>query len=205
MLLNLSKLKQEYNMKVSGILHIGAHYGQEYEIYRNLFGSVPIMMWEASESNFKVLSDKLKDENNLILINSGIGSFECAVKLYKETANQGMSNSVLKPSFVTEQYPHIIFNEVEHIELYPLDRWETGPTYNFLNIDIQGFELHAFLGAKKTLQNVNYIIAEVNSAELYEGCARVEEIDWYLNRWGFRRAETDWTGHTWGDAFYIRS
>lgn len=204
MLLNLEHLKNKYNMQVTGILHIGAHYGEEYDEYERLFGTVPIVMWEASPANFNILKSKLSGKNNVTLINKGVGSFECEVPFYIETANTGQSNSVLKPKVHAEQYPGIIFDEISKIKVYPLDKWEPGEAYNFINIDIQGFELHAFMGAKKTLRNVNYIMTEINRAELYENCATVEEIDWYLSRFGFERVETDWAGGTWGDGFYLR-
>jgi FkbM family methyltransferase len=204
MLLNLEHLKNKYNMQITGILHIGAHYGEEYEEYERLFGAVPIVMWEASPANFDILNAKLGGKNNVTLINRGVGSFECEVPFYMETANTGQSNSVLKPKVHTEQYPGIVFDEISNIKVYPLDKWEPGNAFNFINIDIQGFELHAFMGAKKTLRNVDYIMTEINRAELYENCATVEEIDWYLSRFGFERVETDWAGGTWGDGFYLR-
>lgn len=204
MLLNLEHLKNKYNMQVTGILHIGAHYGEEYDEYDRLFGAVPMVMWEASPANFNILKSKLSGKSNVTLINKGVGSFECEVPFYIETANTGQSNSVLKPKVHAEQYPGIIFDEISKIKVYPLDKWEPGEAYNFINIDIQGFELHAFMGAKKALRNVNYIMTEINRAELYENCATVEEIDWYLSRFGFERVETDWAGGTWGDGFYLR-
>lgn len=192
-------------MNVTGIMHIGAHYGEEYDEYERLFGtSIPIVMWEASNDNFKVLSSKLGDKPNVTLINKGVGPFECSVTLHKETANTGQSNSVLKPAVHLQQYPGITFDTSEVIKIYPIDKWEPGPELNFINIDIQGFELQAFMGAKKALNNVQYIMTEVNRAELYENGAMIDEIDWFLSRWNFKRVETDWSGQTWGDAFYVK-
>jgi hypothetical protein len=33
MLLNFTKLKRKYNMNISGIIHVGAHYGTEFREY----------------------------------------------------------------------------------------------------------------------------------------------------------------------------
>lgn len=222
MLLNLPELKLKYNLNVTGILHVGAHYGEEYNEYINTFGSdTPIAMWEASKDNFDILHNRLQNNNpyiqqdvpqdikvspaSLTLIQRGVGSFDCTTTLYKETANNGQSNSVLKPELHTVQYPGIVFNDIEEIKISPLDKWHLSNLFNFLNIDIQGFELQAFLGAKKTLSNIDYIVTEVNRAELYENCATVDEIDWYLSKWNFRRVETSWAGNSWGDAFYVKS
>ncbi len=205
MLLDLIYLKNKYNMSVNGIIHIGAHYGEEYNDYRRIFGNVPIVMWEASKDNFYKLHENIPaDDANITLINKGVGSFECTVNMFKETANCGQSNSMLKPALHEKQYPGIVFNEVEEVKIYPLDKWECSAALNLINIDIQGFELHAFMGAKNTLKNVNYIITEINRAELYENCAMAEDLDWFLGRLNFKRVETTWAGNTWGDAFYIK-
>jgi hypothetical protein len=76
--------------------------------------------------------------------------------------------------------------------------------YNFINIDVQGYELEVFKGSYKTLKNIDYIISEVNRAEVYENCPYVGELDSYLQNYNFTRVETNWAGDTWGDAFYIK-
>ena len=77
--------------------------------------------------------------------------------------------------------------------------------YNFLNLDIQGAELLALKGMKNSLEKINYIYTEVNSAEVYKKCAQIEELDEYLSEFGFKRVETKMTPYEWGDAFYIRN
>jgi hypothetical protein len=47
-------------------------------------------------------------------------------------------------------------------------------------------------------------MTEVNRAELYKGCARIEDLDMFLSQYGFERVETTWDGGTWGDAFYVK-
>ena len=78
---------------------------------------------------------------------------------------------------------------------------------DFLSIDVQGYELEVLKGSKKILNQVNYVISEVNRTEQYKGCALVNELDEYLNGFGFLRMETEWWGGDgdWGDAFYIKA
>ena len=76
--------------------------------------------------------------------------------------------------------------------------------YNLINIDVQGYELNVFCGAKKVLEKIDYIISEVNRADLYKNCTKVEELDLFLKTYGFERVETSWVGNTWGDALYIK-
>ena len=77
--------------------------------------------------------------------------------------------------------------------------------YNFINIDVQGYELEVFKGSLRTLESIDYIISEVNRAELYENCTNVYELDNFLSLYGFKRVETSWEGVTWGDALYIKN
>jgi hypothetical protein len=77
--------------------------------------------------------------------------------------------------------------------------------FNFLNIDVQGFELEVLRGAAETLNYVDYILTEVNREELYEDCVLVEELDEFLDAYGFVREETSWGGGSWGDAFYVKN
>ena len=72
-------------------------------------------------------------------------------------------------------------------------------------MDVQGYELEVLRGAKKFLTSIDFIITEVNRANVYKGCALVEELDAFLLNYGFYRAETSWEGVTWGDAFYIKA
>ena len=76
--------------------------------------------------------------------------------------------------------------------------------YNFINLDVQGYEMEVLKGAEKTLEYVDYLYCEVNRNEVYEGNAYIEEIDNYLSNYNMRRVETSWWyDGPWGDALYI--
>ena len=76
--------------------------------------------------------------------------------------------------------------------------------FNFVNLDIQGAELLALKGLSNHMAHVNYIYSEVNTKELYKGCALLPELDAFLATHGFIRTDIDMTRHGWGDALYIR-
>jgi len=76
----------------------------------------------------------------------------------------------------------------------------------FTNIDVQGYELEVFKGGTETLKGIDAIYTEINKAELYEGCALVEDLDAFLKLHGFSRVG-EWCPyepHNWGDALYTR-
>jgi hypothetical protein len=75
---------------------------------------------------------------------------------------------------------------------------------DFWNFDIQGAELLALKGAIGALPYAKVLYMEVNTEEVYKGCAQIEELDTFLGDHGFTRVMTDITEAGWGDAIYIR-
>lgn len=205
MLISFDSLIDRYKFNIKGIIHIGAHFGQEYNDYKR-HGIENVIFFEPVRATFEHLLNSIKDEN-IVFVNKALGNENKDVTMYTETANQGQSSSVLKPVKHLTQYPHITFNGTEVVKQVTLDSffkesYLKAEDYNFINIDVQGYELEVFKGAINTLKNIDCIYTEVNNDEVYEDCTRVEELDKFLKE--FKRVETSWEGVTWGDAFYIK-
>lgn len=203
MLLDLINLKEKYQLQIKGVIHIGAHYGEEFNVYNKL-GINNCIFFEPLKDNFKVLTERIGDK--AILINKALGNEHKIVEMNVETNNQSQSSSILEPVIHLTQYPWIKFDKKESVVMSTLDSEITDSNrYNFINIDVQGYELEVFKGGFKTLKNIDYIMTEVNRDEVYKNCAKVNEIDEFLLQFGFIRVETSWAGNTWGDAFYVKN
>jgi FkbM family methyltransferase len=203
MLLNLDNLKEKYDLKIKGVLHIGAHVGQEFGTYQRL-GIENVMFFEPVPSTFQRLKENVGN-GKAILINTALGNMIGEVEMFTETVNQGQSSSVLEPEHHLVQHPNIQFNGRQKVAITKLDTFiGDKDNYNFINIDVQGYELEVFKGGSEYLKTIDYVMTEVNRAELYKGCARIEELDAFLGGYGFDRVETTWDGGTWGDAFYVK-
>jgi len=202
MLLDFNKLKEKYNMDIKGIIHIGGHHGQEFKTYtENNIRNV--MFFEPVPATFKILKENVGDK--AILHNVALGNENKKITMFIETANQGQSSSILEPGIHTKQYPHITFDSKLEVDMVRLDDFiKDSFDYNFINIDVQGYELEVMRGAVKTLTKIDYIMSEVNRDEVYINCSKVNELDSFLSDFGFNRVETTWDGGTWGDAFYIK-
>lgn len=206
MLINFANLYEKYNMNIKGVLHIGAHYGEEVKDYIN-YKIQNLVFFEPLSKSLEILEENLSayaNQANIQIFPYALGNEEKDVEMYVSD-HGGMCSSVLKPKIVLEQYPGIKFPSKETVKMIKLDDAEIDiADYNFMNIDVQGYELEVFKGAKETLKNIDAIISEVNRAEVYENCPMVEELDEFLAPYGFKRVETSWDGHTWGDALYIK-
>lgn len=210
MLLDLSSLIEQYNLDINGVLHIGAHHGQEVEEYKRL-GIDKIAMVEPQPECQRILEEKFGYDDNIHLFKCAVGSKENAgttATMYTETANTGQSSSLLKPVLHLSQYPHIQFTGTIEVELSTVDQLiqelDTPKEYNFINMDVQGYELEVLKGSTEHLGNVDYVMTEVNRAEVYEDCAMIRELDAFLDEFGMERVETNWAGMLWGDALYVR-
>ena len=189
MVLDLKKLQSKYNLNITGVIHVGAHFGEDYEIYRQIKSIKNIVFFEPDPVGFSKVVEKTRHDAQVTCINRALGSFSCVAKMNK-ASNEGVSSSILEPGVHLHQYPDITFNGSYDVKVDPLDKFEPGPTLNLLNMDVQGFELNVLLGANRTLRhNIHYVIAEVNRDEVYKNCAKIEDMDYFLGKFGFERKE----------------
>ncbi|MBA3830075.1 MAG: FkbM family methyltransferase [Taibaiella sp.] len=197
MLIPFDKIIKKYRMNITGIIHCGGHTGEEDPDYLRHNISKRHYFEPAIEAyNTLVLNTPTANHYNVAL-----GSREGVGQMYIETFNNGQSNSLLKPGTHLKSYPLITFDEIREVPIMTLDSFNiTG--CNFINLDTQGTELDILKGATNTLLGIDYVYTEVNTADVYEGCGRVDDIDNFLLE--FERVETVMTGDFWGDAFYIR-
>lgn len=202
--MNLKQLITKYNLDIKGVIHIGAHYGQEHSTYLDL-GINKIVYFEPQRSIYDKLVENVKPFQ---CINKALGNSVGNVMMNCETANQGMSSSILTPDLHISQYPHIVFDHREDVIISTLDlevKEHNLIDFNMIAMDVQGYELEVLKGSRNTLWNIEYVYTEVNRASVYRNCVEIDELDEYLREFGFSRVETDWAGNTWGDAFYFKN
>ena len=204
MLIPLQTLVSKYSLNISGIIHIGAHYGQEFKEYEK-FGIDNLIFFEPVKRNYEGLIKNLPKSNKIKTFNLALGNETGKKDMFIEQANFGQSNSLLEPSHHLKQYPNIKFTDKETVKIDKLDNIEYDRSlYNMINIDVQGFELEVFKGAKESLKSINIIYSEINLVEMYKGCVLVHELDNFLKQFGFYRILSDAHYKTWGDALYLR-
>ena len=190
-------------MIITGVIHVGGHYGEELQDYIDE-GIQDIVLFEPLNENFDILKEKAENLNaNIVGHQVALGPEKGTATMYVSD-NEKQSSSILKPKVHLTHHPQVKFPETEEVEVGRMDDYNTG-NYNFLNMDVQGYELEVLKGGTKTLEKVKYVYCEVNRDEVYENNAYVEEIDEFLANYGMERLETNWEGDIWGDALYIKT
>lgn len=207
MLISFNDIIKKYGTP-KGIIHIGAHLLEERRDY--LRNGVNNIIW--IEANPFIFSKIVNTSNNIgfekcynLTISDEDG------KEYKfNITNNGQSSSILELEKHKVHHPHIFVSEIITTNSTRMDTFLNNEkidleNFNFLNLDIQGAELLALKSFGELIKNFKFIYTEVNTASLYKNCAKIEEIDEYLNKFGFKRIETKMTDYEWGDALYIKA
>lgn len=204
MVINFRDLYKKYNVKSEGVVHIGAHEGGELPVYVEL-GLNKFVMFEPQKTTFNILNHNCSkySEKEFLLYNVALGNMKGIAELNVNTNNAKMSSSLLKPKEHLKEHPTVFFEGTEQVTVDMLDNYiDSVAGCNFLNIDVQGYELEVFKGGTKVLEKMDYIYSEVNVKELYENNVLIDELDSFL--YNFERVETQIFREGWGDAFYIR-
>jgi FkbM family methyltransferase len=199
-------LLNNYNINITGILHIGAHDCEEKKFYNNIGVNDDNIIWiDALES--KVNQCKNKGINNIY-------NYVITDKDYNDivfnVSNNYASSSILDMETHLIKYPHINYIDKIHMKSITIDTFIqkhniNSSILNFWNFDIQGAELLALKGSNNNLKYADVLYLEVNKDYLYKNCALVNEIDDYLINYNFNRVETVWCDNGWGDAIYVKS
>ena len=175
--------------RVNGIIHIGAHTLEELTDY--LKGNVRRIIWiEANPEKYNFIEERLKKFENMTL-----GKFAAGRKNEVQMlnlSNNGQSSSLLEFGTHKMRYPDIDYISKIQVETKPLDNWldenfKNKDQYNFINLDIQGYELEALKGMPNQLKIADYVYIEVNFEEVYRGCSQLKDIDKFLFKFGLLR------------------
>lgn len=206
MLIDFNTLWPKYNIRPTGVLHVGSSSGQETEHYIKL-GVKDVVYIEALPEVFKKLVDHVKKfDGRFTCINACISELDNEEVVFNVANNEGQSSSMLKFGTHKKQHPSVRFiDEIKLVttridSIYEIYEF---PRLDFLNVDLQGADLYAIKSMGGILNNFKWIYVEVNKDHVYENCPLVGDIDEYLSRFGFKGVEEKWVG-SWGDKLYIK-
>jgi FkbM family methyltransferase len=203
MIIHENDFLEPYGINIHGVIEVGAHYAEEYP--GMVHGGIEnFMFFEPIKANYDKMVSLLPSLPTIKTYNIALGNYTGRTTMFVETSHQGKSCSVLKPHLHLEEYPDIVFDDQEWVDIARLDDFGFDRSlYNMLQTDAQGYDLEVLKGARSTIATMDFIKVEVNSQELYEGACTEKQVDDYLIPLGFEKSYTYWMG-LWGDAYYVR-
>lgn len=191
-----------------GIVHIGASYCQERDVYEKTGCDDTKVIWIEADPS---ICDHVWQNMPSVKLFQGVISDEHDKDVnFCVTNNQGQSSSFLELKEHKREHPEVF--EVRRVQL----KTTTLPIlleknaidisqYDFLAMDIQGAELHALRGMGDTLNSFKYVYLEVNTKELYAGCGLLHDIIDHMSSYGFTMKDIQMTQWGWGDALFIKT
>lgn len=198
----LEKVLKKYSKNVYGIIQVGAHIGQQVEIFLK-FKNINIYLFEPQKEPLKILK-KYDSYPNIYIFNFGLGNKNSNEKLFISNKKNGASSSVLKPKLHKKYFPEVQFSDYETIEIKKFSNLKN-ISANFLMLDVQGYELEVLKGFDKRIEGIDFIYSEISIEEFYEGNTLISDLDNYLFSKGFIRKNTFlYSNIPMGDALYIR-
>jgi FkbM family methyltransferase len=203
MLISVQELARDWDIQANGVIHVGAHLGEEATQYENE-NWVPVIWVEAQPNLVAALRTRLKPPLHCV-IEAAVWNVN-NLRLDLNLASNSQSSSLLEFGSHSSDYPSITFTGKILVDTKRLDSiLESEEVPNFINLDIQGVEMQAIESLGELLLKIDYIFVEINRKDVYVGCTKVWELDHFLLGQGFRRRVTRWNlKQGWGDALYVR-
>lgn len=201
-----------------GVVHVGAHQGQEVGQYLG-YGFERIVLVEANPRWCEELRAKFGGDARIRVFNYAVCDREGEVDLHIHTSRSGSTEpaSILAMKRFREIVATLHTAGTVRVPATTLPalfaRHGLDPgDYNFLNLDIQGAELLALRGAAPLLARMDAVISEVNLLELYEGGALEEDLVGFMATQGFDRRQAVYhplydensSFPAWGECLFLR-
>lgn len=199
---NWAWLRNRIYEQADGILHIGAHQGQEAESYHK--SGARVIWFEGMPDFFETLSHRIKSYPNQTAILAILGDSNRLVN-FNVTNNQGQSSSVFSLA-KGHRFPTKVVSEIS-LQMKRLDEILTPQDlvdFSHWVVDVQGAELIVLHGAGDLLDNCYTLDVEVSTYETYKGGAKFEELDNFLRENGFV-ALWEFAENSHGNLFYARN
>jgi FkbM family methyltransferase len=191
---------------VKGVIHVGAHTGQERGLYADY--RLKVLWVEPLAESFATLEENLVGFPNQRALQCLVTDRDNAEYSFHVTSNAGASSSI----FVLDLHKDI-WPDVKHMKTIPMrsrtlatllaDERAELSEYDALAMDTQGSELLVLKGAEPILREFLYIKTEVADFAAYKGCCQLADIESYVSTFGFTElARKVIASHARGGAYY---
>lgn len=201
------QLMKSFGLGPTGIVHIGANYGQEYEDYR-ASGAETVVYVEPIAAIFAALKARVERAPGHHAVKAVCSDRAGQTIRFNVASNSGASSSMLGLGNHGKIHPEITYVAQEEMTTTTVDELLAqefaGKRFDLMVIDVQGAELMVLEGAKETLATIDAVYAEISEAPLYDGGCTWHEIDAFLTALGFSMKYMTIGRKTYGNAFFLR-
>jgi len=191
---------------IYGVIHVGGSIGQEHHLYDK--HGLSVVWIEALESAYQELTRVIEELPNQVAFRRLITDHDNVDYPFHVSNNEGISSSIYKPTGHKEIWPQVTFDETIQLKSTTLATFFEAEGIDLTNfqalvLDTQGSELLVLKGLGGLITRFKYIKTEAADFEAYEGSCLMDDIDCYLNEYGFRKIITkEMTKRTEGGNFY---
>lgn len=170
------------------IFDVGAHHGETIKKYRKAFPQCRVVSFEPTPSAFEILQRKWGNDRDVKLINKAVTRMDGPVDFYVNSLD-ATNSTLLRPSAGRRYYPRTATAEGKVIaDGISLDSFlGDGEVPAILKMDIQGGELAALEGARRSIESsgLKLIYTESMFVPHYETQPLLRDIWNYLADYGY--------------------
>ncbi len=195
---------RKFGIEIRGVIHVGAHKGQEIPYYEKLSG--PVKYFEAVPRFVEETRGNIKTPN-ITVYEACCSDVEGEDVEFNIASHAGAASSMLEIPDEDWCAPAISYvdkfsTKTRRLESL-LDEQGDGQACNLIAIDAQGADLKVIKGLGGYLKFIDGIYVEIADKPLYKGGATLRDIYSYLDHNGFFLTELVAENLDWGDAFFI--
>ena len=185
----LKKNPDRFLKEVSGVVHVGANFGQERKLYRNY--GLNVVWIEPIPEVFTQLESNIRGFKNQQAFQALVTDIDDKEYEFHIANNDGASSSILEFKQHKDVWPGVHYTTtvlLKSITLATLFKKEQidASNYQALIMDTQGSELLVLRGSLPILDNFKFIKTEVPDFEAYEGCCQLSEINDFMSEHGYK-------------------
>jgi FkbM family methyltransferase len=178
----------DYLSTCRGVIHVGANYGQERDIYAS-HGLRVAWVEPIPEVHEKLVSNisRLPDQRAIRALITDKHGEECVLHV---SSNEGASSSIFDLHMHRDIWPEVSYVREIRVKSTTLpaalaDAGLNAADYDALVVDTQGSELLVLRGAESLLTGLTYIQVEAADFESYKNGTTVAQLTQFLSERGF--------------------
>jgi len=216
MLIPFIELAHRHGIVVERAIHAGAHLAEEAGAYQDI-GARHVLWIEGNPELITRIRLNVAPYGHHV-VQALLGAESGREVDFNVSNFDSMSSSVLEFGTHPDHHPEVVFISQKRLRLQTLDHVVEASGFagaDFINLDLQGYELECLKGGERCLAQVRTVYTEISVDELYRGGVQFPELDAWLNAHGFEAVEARLYGsqrrHSgqhffgWGDCVYVRT